>query len=118
MKKTVQGEDFLGKTCRVEFDRPLGSLHPKHGWKYPLNYGFVPGYSAGDGEEIDAYYLSSNKPLEAIEGLCIGYVHRFDDNEDKLIVTDGERFSEEELEERLNFQEKWYKHKIVVSDEQ
>lgn len=118
MKEAAKGEDFLGKTFRVEFDRPLGSSHPNYGWKYPFNYGFVPGHFAGDGEEIDAYYLSSDKPLKEIEGVCVGYVHRLDDNEDKLILTDGERYSVEELEEKLSFQEKWYKHKIILEDEQ
>ena len=32
---------YLGKDVKVVMDRPLGSKHPKHGFKYEVNYGFV-----------------------------------------------------------------------------
>lgn len=108
------GKDFLGKTIQITFDRPLGSKHPKFDDIYPVNYGFVPGTQAGDGMEIDVYYLSSSKPLKNIEAKCIGYVHRFDDNEDKLIATDGTMLTIDEIEKKLNFQEKWFKHEIIL----
>ncbi len=115
MTKVAQGKDFLGVTIDVKFDRPLGSVHPKFpDLVYPVNYGFVPDTEAGDGDPIDVYYVSSSKPLEAVTAQCIGYVHRDDDNEDKLIASDGTRFTEVELEELLDFQEKWFKHKIVL----
>ena len=116
MAITSQGQDFLGTKIRIEFDRPLGTKHPKFGWVYPLNYGYVPGVMAADGDELDVYYLSSDKPLQEAEGICIGYVHRFDDNEDKLIATDGSELSAKELEKRLEFQEKWYKHEIILAN--
>lgn len=112
--KVAKGKDFIGKKVNIEFDRPLGTPHPRFGWKYPINYGFVPGHIAGDGAEIDVYYLSSNEPLKEISAKCIGYVKRLDDNEDKLIATNGEMFSEEEIEKMLEFQEKWYKHEIIL----
>ena len=117
MSKTTesQGKDFLGKKIKIEFDRPLGSKHPKFGFKYPINYGFVPGVIAGDGDELDVYYISADKPLKRIEGVCIGYVHRFDDDdEDKLIATDGSKLDKEEIEKQLEFQEKWFKHEIIL----
>ncbi len=111
-----QGNDFLGKTISIKFDRPLGTRHPKHNdMIYPVNYGFVPNTKAGDGMEIDVYYLSSDQPLKETEAKCIGYVHRFDDNEDKLIATDGEVMTKEEIEKRLEFQEKWFKHEIILA---
>ncbi len=64
--------------------------------------------------EIDVYYLSSNQPLKQIEGQCIGYIHRFDDNEDKLIATDGTMLSVDDIEKQLEFQEKWFKHEIIL----
>ena len=36
-------------------DRPLGSRHPDWDFHYPVNYGYVPGVLASDGEELDAY---------------------------------------------------------------
>lgn len=116
MPQPAEGKDFIGKKIHIKFDRPLGSKHPKFGDIYPVNYGFVPGTVAGDGDEIDVYYLSSNKPLKEINGTCIGYVHRFDDNEDKLIATDGTKLSIEEIENMIEFQEKWFKHEIILAD--
>ncbi len=116
MTKYDTGKDFLGKTIDIVFDRPLGSKHPTHGNIYPVNYGFVPDTKAGDDKEIDVYYLSSETPLQKITGKCIGYVHRYDDNEDKLIATDGEVLAIDEIEQRLEFQEKWFKHKIILAD--
>lgn len=115
MPKPSQAEEFLGKKIKIEFDRPMGAKHPKFDWIYPINYGYVPGVVAGDGDELDVYYLSSNKPLSEIQGICIGYVHRFDDNEDKLIASDGTRFSKEEIEKILAFQEQYYKHEIILA---
>jgi inorganic pyrophosphatase len=55
---------YLGMEVRVIMDRPLGSNHPKHGFKYEVNYGFVPETKAPDGDEIDAYVLGIDYPLE------------------------------------------------------
>ena len=50
--------DFLGKIVNVKMDRPLGTKHPKHGFVYEVNYGFIPNTVSGDGEELDAYVLT------------------------------------------------------------
>ena len=42
--------DYLGKIVTVKIDHPMGSKHPKHGFIYPVNYGFVPNTKAADGE--------------------------------------------------------------------
>lgn len=44
-------------TLEVTIDRPFGSKHPKHGFIYPINYGYVPNTISGDGEELDCYIL-------------------------------------------------------------
>ena len=49
---------MLGKMVKVIVDRPLGSYHPEHkDMYYPVNYGYIEGILAGDGEEQDAYIL-------------------------------------------------------------
>ena len=49
---------MLGKTVNVIVDRPLGSVHPKHSnIIYPINYGYVEGIIAPDGEEQDVYLI-------------------------------------------------------------
>ena len=120
MKNIEQSESFklakelLGKEVSVEFDRPLGSKHPKHGFTYEVNYGFIKGIIAPDGEELDAYYLGTEEPLENATGKVIAIAHREDNDDDKLIVApDGVDFTDEEILEKINFQEKWFKTVIV-----
>jgi inorganic pyrophosphatase len=55
---------FLGKTITVMMDRPLGSKHPKWGFVYEANYGFIAGRLAPDGMELDVYYIGVDEPLE------------------------------------------------------
>ena len=49
---------MLNKFVTVTVDRPLGSFHPKYpDLYYPVNYGYIKGVMALDGEEQDAYIL-------------------------------------------------------------
>ena len=110
----LEAEKYLGKIVKISIDRPLGSKHPKHDIIYNVNYGFVPNTISGDGEELDAYILGINTPLEEFEGRCIAIIHRTNDNDDKLIVVpDGETFSNNEINKQTSFQEKWFQHTII-----
>lgn len=111
MQNTV---NYLGQTVLVIMDRPLGSKHPKHGFIYPVNYGYIPDTISGDGEEIDAYVLGIKEPIDKFIGKCIAIIHRTDDNDDKLVVVpEGENFSDLEIEEQVQFQEQWFHHVII-----
>ncbi|MFI5715245.1 inorganic diphosphatase [Nocardia sp. NPDC051750] len=77
---------FLNRTVDLVFDRPYGSHHPTCGFRYPTNYGYVPGTRAPDGEELDAYYLGPQQPMTSARGTCIAIIHRLHDDDDKLIV--------------------------------
>lgn len=79
-------KQYLNQTVRVIMDRPLGSLHPTENILYLVNYGYIPDTIAGDGEELDAYYLGVDVPLAEAEGKCIAIIHRLEDDDDKLIV--------------------------------
>ena len=47
---------MLGSRVKVKIDRPLGSYHPKHkDIYYPINYGYIEGIMAPEGEEQDAF---------------------------------------------------------------
>ena len=114
MKTKDNSVDFLGKIVSVKMDRPLGSKHPKHGFVYPVNYGFIPNTVSGDGEELDAYVLGVDTPLDVFTGRCCAIVHRTDDDDDKLIVVpDGQNPTDKYIEEKIKFQEQWFKHTIV-----
>jgi inorganic pyrophosphatase len=79
-------KQLLGKEVEVTVDRPIGTTHPKHGFVYEANYGYIAGVKAPDGEELDAYFLGTDRPLEKAKGTCIAIAHRKDDDDDKLIV--------------------------------
>ena len=100
---------FLGETVTVSMDRPMGSRHPEHGFVYPVNYGFIPGESAPDGDELDAYVLGVFEPLEQFIGRCIAVLHRTDDDDDKLIVVpDGRAYTDDQIRALTEFQEQWF----------
>ena len=91
-------------------DRPLGSRHPRHGFVYGANYGFVPGTCAPDGEALDAYVLGVAEPLTRAEGTVIAVIHRFDDDDDKLVVVPkGVTLSDAEIAAAVQFQEQYFR---------
>jgi inorganic pyrophosphatase len=105
---------YLGKKVLVKMDRKLGEKHPKWGFVYEVNYGFIPGTTAPDGEELDAYVLKVSEPKEEYGGVVAAIVHRTDNDDDKLVVIpEGETITDEEIEKMTEFQEKWFKHEIV-----
>ncbi|MEY8309501.1 GrpB family protein [Erysipelotrichaceae bacterium 51-3] len=107
---------YLGKTIAIKIDRPLGSVHPKHpDIIYPVNYGYLPGVFSGDGEELDVYLLGVNEPVADYEGRVIGIAYREDDIEDKLIAAPaGVRFTKEQIEQVISFQEQYFKTTIEI----
>ena len=59
----------IGRTVTVTVDRPLGSYQPEHkDMYYPINYGYVEGIMAPDGEEQDAYILGVDEAIEKFTG--------------------------------------------------
>lgn len=106
---------WLGKKVKIVMDRPLGTKHPDPRFEtiYPVNYGFIPGtLSEADNEEIDAYVLGPTEPLKEFDGIVTAGIKRNGDGEIKLIVTDGEDYSVEEIEKLTNFQEKYHNSQI------
>jgi inorganic pyrophosphatase len=113
--KYTNSRDFLGKTVTVKIDRALHTAHPKHGWAYELNYGFIPDTKSPDDEELDAYVIGVDEPVETFEGVCIAIIHRTDDEDDKLIVvtSDNVEITDEEIRAKTNFQEQWFTSEII-----
>lgn len=110
----TKSSDYLGKLVEVVMDRPMGSKHPKHGFTYEANYGYIPNTKSPDGEELDAYYLGVTKALEKAKGVCIAIIHRTDDDDDKLVVVpEGTDFGNDEIDKQVEFQEKWFKYEII-----
>ncbi len=108
------GKDFLGKIVTVKMDRPLGTAHPKHGFIYEVNYGYIEGTISGDGEELDAYVVGEHKPLEEFTGRVVAVIHRTNDNDDKLVVmADGRDYTDDQIEAVVEFQERFFEHIIL-----
>lgn len=114
-KQIAKGEDFIGKEVRVQIDRPLHSKHPKHGFEYHLNYGFIPSTLSPDGEEIDAYVIGVQEPITEFSGVCIAVIRRINDDDDKLVVVPkgSPSLSDEEIIRATHFQEQFFKSVIV-----
>jgi inorganic pyrophosphatase len=107
-------KEYLGRRVEVVVDRPLGSKHHKHDFVYETNYGFVKGVKPPDGEELDAYYLGSQEPLQKAMGVCVAIAHRKNDDDDKLIVApENISLSDDQIMSSIRFQEKWFDTVII-----
>lgn len=112
--KITNSAEYLGKAVTIKIDRQLGTKHPKHGFVYGLNYGFVPGTVSPDGEELDAYLLGVDTSVETFAGQCIAIIHRTNDDDDKLVVVpEGREFSDDEIRALTHFQEQFFKSEII-----
>ena len=110
---------MLGITVSVIVDRPMGSHHPQHpDMIYPINYGYVPGIMAPDGEEQDAYILGVDVPVDTFTGKVIAIVHRFDDVEEKWVVAaDGAVLTKADIEKSIAFQERYFRSELFLAKE-
>ena len=106
---------MIGKHVSGKIDRPIGSRHPRFpDMVYPVNYGYVEGITAGDGDAQDVYVFGTDKPIESFEGKVIAVYHRFNDAEDKWIVSlDGSDFSDDEILRTIHFQEQYFEGELI-----
>lgn len=111
-------KDYIGKMLNVKIDRPFGSKHPKHGFIYPVNYGYLPNTISGDNEEIDCYVLGVFEPIDEFYGKCIAILHRTNDDDDKLIITDGKNYSDDAINALVEFQERYFEHIIIRKEDE
>ncbi|MEG0077736.1 inorganic pyrophosphatase [Anaerorhabdus sp.] len=108
---------MIGDVVKVTMDRPLGSEHPVYGFIYPVNYGYVEGIVANDGEYQDVYVLGVDEPVDTFVGEVIAMIHRKDDLEDKWVVAPaGKKYTKEEIEKETWFQEQWFISEIILED--
>lgn len=106
---------MIGKAVKVIVDWPLGSYHPAHkDIYYPINYGYIEGIIAPDGEEQDAYILGIHTAVKEFTGRVIAIIHRDDDIEEKWVVApENMDFSEEEIMKQVEFQERYFKSSVI-----
>lgn len=111
--------EYIGRAVHIKIDRPVGYIHQKEKYSitYPINYGYIPGITGGDGEELDVYLLGVKEPVQEYTAKIIGAAYRRNDVEDKLIAAPfGMNFILEEVREAISFQEQWYDTEVIISD--
>ena len=105
-------KDYMGKLVHVVVDRPVGYQHGDI--VYPINYGYIPGISAGDGEEQDAYILGVNEPIAEFGGQVVAAICRKNDCEDKFVVASvGSVYHQGQIAEAVHFQEQYFDTRII-----
>lgn len=103
--------EMLGKTVHIVVDRPIGYRHGS--LVYPVNYGYIPGLIAGDGEEQDVYILGIDQPVSSFDGRIVGAIRRQNDCEDKLIAAPIDQiFHQGEIAQAVHFQEQYFDYTI------
>ncbi|MFZ1735603.1 MAG: inorganic pyrophosphatase, partial [Candidatus Moraniibacteriota bacterium] len=78
-------------------------------------YGYILDTKAPDGEELDAYVLGVERPVESFKGKCVAIIHRLNDDDDKLVVASksSENMSDDEIRRATNFQEQFFQSEII-----
>ena len=110
----TNSNDYLNKIVTVNIDRKLGTLHPKQGFMYMLNYGYIPNTKSPDGEELDAYLLGVFDPVDTFEGKVIAIIKRTNDNDDKLIVVPQDKeYTDDQIKALTEFQERFFESIII-----
>ncbi len=117
MKKKIreQLKELIGQEVTIYIDRPIGTRHPNYKDSvYPINYGYIKEIIAADNEYQDAYLIGVEETVEVYKGKVYAIIERENDNEDKLIIVPKNiGFSIEEIKEKIDFQEKYFRYKIV-----
>lgn len=113
--KPLDYKSFLGKEYEITVNRPIGATHPKHPEIiYPINYGYIAGVFAEDGEEVDVYILGSKKPCQKCMAKIIAIIHRLNDDENKLVAkVDDKEYTKDEIRSLTHFQEQFYDIKVI-----
>ncbi len=108
----------IGSQVEVIVDRMMGTYHPKHpDIYYPINYGYIEGIIAPDGEDQDVYIIGVDKPLNTFTGVVVAIIRRYDDIEEKWVVApENCVLSKEEIAEMVKFQEQYFKSEIIIQD--
>ena len=107
---------IIGKEVSGSIDRPLGSAHPHHpDLIYAINYGYVEGVFAADGDEQDVYVFGTDRPLETYKGKVVAVIHRLNDCEDKWIVSlDGTPIDRDTILHATEFQERYFMGELYM----
>lgn len=110
---------MIGDIVTVTVDRAMGTFHPEHpDMYYPINYGYVEGIMAPDGEEQDVYILGVGEPVKEFKGKIIAIIRRKDDVEEKWVAAPYNMcFTKDEITKLVHFQEQYFDSEIIMHEE-
>jgi inorganic pyrophosphatase len=113
-------DGIIGNIVTVTVDRPKGSRHSVYkDLFYPINYGYIKGVMAPDGEEQDAYIIGVDKPVKKFTGKVVAIIHRKDDIEDKWVVCpENMTYTKSEIGSLVYFQEQYFDFEVIVASEE
>ena len=57
--------------------------------------------------------IGGDKPIEKFNGTCIAVIHRTDDEDDKLVVSNNKNITDKKIKTLTHFQEKYFKSVII-----
>ncbi|MBS6946115.1 MAG: inorganic pyrophosphatase [Ruminococcus sp.] len=94
----------------------MNTYHPEHKELfYPVNYGYIEGIIAPDGEEQDVYVLGVDHPIKEFTGKIIAVIYRLNDVEDKWVaVPENMTMTAKEIMAQVSFQEQYFKTEIEM----
>jgi len=107
-------------TYDIHVERPIGTSHPEHpSIVYSVNYGYVEGVDAGNGERQGAYIVGVDTPIDRFTGKKIAVVHRIGGEDDKWVMApENMPFNKQQIEEMVYFVEQLYDSSIeMINDE-
>ncbi|MNT24200.1 hypothetical protein D3C72_1596630 [compost metagenome] len=106
--------ELIDQTVRIEIPKSVMKKDKNIGTSFPINFGVIPDVLDGDGKKLECYIVGTENIKNEFTGKCIAVLHKFDNTEDKLIVTQSDKnFSDNEIREILKFQEKNYLNEII-----
>ena len=101
--------DRLIREHGFEIDRPKGTAHPRFpDLIYPIDYGFIPGTTASDGQGTDLFHGTAND--NTIQGIICTLDDVKKDSEIKVLF----ECSEDEIQTALSMLSHPPMHRILV----
>lgn len=91
-------------------------MHPAGHFRYPVNYGYVPGTIAGDGEPVDCYVLGVGVPVARCSGVVTAVICRADDVEDKLVIAVNGTWDSERIAAAVSFCEQHFDSTVICRE--
>ncbi|MCR4926216.1 MAG: NUDIX domain-containing protein [Clostridiales bacterium] len=104
---------MLGKYAKVKVTRPIKSFHPKYGFEYELNYGFVEGVTNISGTKQGAYIMGIDHPVREFDGRIIAIIKRNNmKGVEWVVAPKSKKFIVNDIKKAIDFAESYYGYSL------